>query len=285
MCTGGACATSCTPSTAGASCDTAAGYHCIDGLCQKKHNGGTCNSNADCATGRCVDGVCCASPSCPDCESCNVSGHEGVCYAVPAGTADGACAAQCPAGSNQMSGLCDGNGACRPASDCPNGALCSNNQCATDCSGVGCTAGYFCVGSACTATKPDGSICAADGECTHGHCLSDGTRKICCATTCTDTVCASTALCASSGAACQTYAEGSPCTVGSPTCSPDGHAQLAGTGTCSAGNCQPLSTSCQTGYMCVSNACVVPGACTPTSGCDAVLGYACNAGSGNCEPL
>jgi hypothetical protein len=97
-----------------------------------------------------VDGTCCASASCADCLSCNLSGRRGICSAVPSGTADGACVAVCPAGGNQTSGLCDGAGGCRPATPCPGGQLCgANNQCSTDCTSVGCSAGFYCSGSTC----------------------------------------------------------------------------------------------------------------------------------------
>ena len=119
--------------------------------------GDPCVASSDCASGHCVDDLCCADESCADCKSCNVSGHAGTCYPVAAGSADGACVAQCPEGSNQTSGLCDGNGACLEASACPGGYLCgSNNQCATDCSGIGCSSGYECSGTTCVATGIDG---------------------------------------------------------------------------------------------------------------------------------
>ena len=270
------CAASCTTSCA-------AGFYCAGSACVPiKANGLACASGAECSTGQCVDGFCCASASCDPCLSCNVGGHEGTCFPVAAGAADGACVAQCPAGGNQESGLCDGSGACRKASACPGGNLCgTNNQCSADCTTVGCTAGFYCSTTTCLPLKADGSACGGPSECTHGQCISGGSGSICCSTACTDVTCGSQALCNPSGIGCQTHAEGSACTAGQATCSSDGHSSLAGTGTCASGACQPTATPCLTGYLCVGSACVTPGGCTATSGCDTA--YTCNTGTGNCE--
>lgn len=275
--TGTQCATSCTTSCA-------SGFFCASGVCvAQKSNGQTCAAGGECTSGQCVDGVCCASASCPDCQSCNVSGKAGTCSAVPAGAADGACVASCPPGTNQSSGLCDGSGVCRAATTCPAGNLCgTGNQCATDCSTVGCAAGYFCAGTTCTALKPDGTACASDSECQNGHCISSGTSKICCSTTCTDTACGTTALCNASGSGCQMRPEGSACTA-QASCSADGRSSITSTGTCTAGSCVGIATSCLTGYLCVGGACVLPGGCTATSGCDTDNQYRCDPPTGICE--
>jgi N-acetylneuraminic acid mutarotase len=52
-------------------------------------NGSGCSTGLAslCASGNCVDGVCCESASCSGpCQSCRVSGKEGTCVPVPAGT-------------------------------------------------------------------------------------------------------------------------------------------------------------------------------------------------------
>jgi hypothetical protein len=272
------CALSCTTSCA-------PGYFCSGSTCVPvKANGQACAKGGECSSGQCVDGICCASAACADCLSCNVDGHAGVCTPVSAGTADGACVATCPTGGNQTSGLCDGSGACRSATACPDGQLCgANNQCSADCSSLGCSAGFYCSGSTCVALKSDGAACATDLECAHGHCISNGSTSVCCSTTCADVPCGTRALCDVSGAGCQSYAEGSACDVVSTTCSSDGHASLTGPGTCSTGACQPTSTACLTGYLCVGGACVAPGGCTTSADCDTANLYACNTSNGNCE--
>ena len=273
------CAVSCTTSCA-------SGYYCSGGACVPvKAIGLACASGGECSSGHCVDGFCCASASCAaDCLACNVSSHQGACFPVPAGTARGACVAQCPARGNQSSGLCDGSGSCGAARACPGGNLCgANNQCSADCTTVGCSSGFYCSGTTCTALKPDATACGSSTECAHGQCISNGSANICCATACTNVTCGTQALCNPSGTACQTYANGSACAAGAAACASDGHSSLASTGTCASGACQPTATPCLTGYLCVGSACVTPGGCTATIDCDIANAYDCNTSTGNCE--
>ncbi len=44
-------------------------------------NGNACSAPSDCISGNCVDDTCCADPSCPPGQSCNVPGHAGECAA------------------------------------------------------------------------------------------------------------------------------------------------------------------------------------------------------------
>lgn len=44
--------------------------------------GNACTTGADCASGFCVDRVCCSSPSCGTCQSCNQLGSPGTCAPV-----------------------------------------------------------------------------------------------------------------------------------------------------------------------------------------------------------
>jgi hypothetical protein len=274
------CATSCTTTCA-------PGYYCAGNACvAQKANGQGCGGGGECASGQCVDGTCCAASSCQDCMSCNVAGHEGACYQVPAGTADGTCVSVCPIGGNQVAGLCDGNGSCRTASACPDGNMCGGNgQCSNDCTATECASGFFCSGTSCVAMKNDGAPCSLDGECIHGNCISGGSGSICCSVACADVTCGTMALCNANGSGCQTHGEGSACSAGSATCASDGRSSLAATGTCSSGVCQPDATPCTTGYLCVGSACVAPGSCTAVSDCDAANSYTCNTTNGNCEPV
>jgi hypothetical protein len=133
------------------------------------------------------------------------------------------------------------------------------------------------------AEKTNGESCGADGECASGYCVADGVGSIC-VTRCTDVTCGTRALCNSDGIGCQTYGDGSTCQAGAAACSADGHASLEATGTCSSGACQPTAVACLTGYLCVGQACVEPGGCSVSAGCDTANGYVCNTGNGNCEP-
>lgn len=102
---------------------------------------------SSCASGHCVDGVCCESASCTGpCKSCNVSGKEGTCVAAKAGTE--------VLGSCSNGQACDGNGNCMAS----NGQTCtSGSQCA---SGF-CVDGVCCneaCGGACKACNQTGRI-------------------------------------------------------------------------------------------------------------------------------
>src|SRR5690349_10017607 len=75
-------------------------------------NGKPCTAGSRCASGLCVDGICCKS-ACGTCQACNLPGTEGSCSPIPAGhDSMNACAIQ-PAISCGMDGTCDGRGACR----------------------------------------------------------------------------------------------------------------------------------------------------------------------------
>src|SRR5262249_51252183 len=87
-----------------------------------KPNGTSCTGDGECATGHCVDATCCATPSCPACQACDLN-HAGTCSAKPRGAADPACptsAMTCSAGG------CDGYGACLPSAK---GTECGSSVC------------------------------------------------------------------------------------------------------------------------------------------------------------
>ncbi|HEY2515755.1 MAG TPA: kelch repeat-containing protein, partial [Polyangiaceae bacterium] len=138
-----------------------------------------CNAGSDCATGQCVDGLCCESACAGQCAACNAPGSEGHCVAVsgaPVGsrapcaaiaacslTCDGsdpsschsqagnACATgTCASGVSLEVSRCDGSGVCVPgrrhacAPLACNGASCGCSVDA-DCG----DASYFCGDGAC----------------------------------------------------------------------------------------------------------------------------------------
>jgi hypothetical protein len=104
-----------------------------------------------CASGFCVDGVCCSIAACSGvCQSCSVAGHEGTCVQAAAGT-------EVP---NSCSGsqACDGSGSCKTR----NGLTCS--------SGSACASG-FCVDGVCCESACDGKCVSCNqtgraGQCT-----------------------------------------------------------------------------------------------------------------------
>ena len=102
-------------------------------------NGEGCSTStaSACASGNCVDGVCCASASCTGpCKSCSVSGQEGACVLAQAGT-------QVP-GSCSIGQACDGSGnykasngqACSSASTCASGFCVDGVCCDSACNGT-----------------------------------------------------------------------------------------------------------------------------------------------------
>lgn len=165
--------------------------------------GATCAGPAECASGFCVDGVCC-DESCgasdpTDCHACSVSAGatmDGTCTALAAGvvcraavgdcdldeTCDGtsrACPPDARAGSDRicrpavsvcdMEERCDGSlSTCPPDEHVPDGTLCSD---ALTCNGdEACSAGTCAVGSPVDCDDDDActtDACAEPGGCSH----------------------------------------------------------------------------------------------------------------------
>ncbi len=136
-------------------------------------NGTACTVADDCASLRCVDGVCCDSPCDGECTSCALPGKLGTCSPVPSGDdphgwCSGPCAAGCNAGvcvyepkgttcdtdwcsaASLQVGTCTGyDGTCLyTSSACPGGLRCQDS---TSCK-KGCTSAADCVSGPCDAT-------------------------------------------------------------------------------------------------------------------------------------
>jgi hypothetical protein len=113
--------------------------------------GCTTTSASSCASGFCVEGVCCNVAACAGaCTSCNVAGSEGTCApAAPGSDVSGACGA----------GLaCDGSGACKGK----NGQACTA---AAECASGFCTDGV-CCDSACAGICASCNQTGLAGRCT-----------------------------------------------------------------------------------------------------------------------
>ncbi|WP_437906788.1 hypothetical protein WME95_02155 [Sorangium sp. So ce327] len=99
----------------GQACDAA-------GEC-KPANGVECTEASACATGLCVDGVCCDTACDTACMACNVKDLEGTCSNIPLGTEDEA----------DCSGIntCDGKGACKlvGGEECTTNEQCASGKC------------------------------------------------------------------------------------------------------------------------------------------------------------
>ncbi len=107
---GTACLTTCTSDN---HCATTARPYCDGGACVSgRVNGARCQTAAECASQRCVDGYCCNDACQAPCQACDVAGHLGACSPVPSGTpyggrpscgGVGSCAGFC---NNLASGQC-----------------------------------------------------------------------------------------------------------------------------------------------------------------------------------
>ncbi|MGZ3452669.1 MAG: hypothetical protein ACXVEF_23875, partial [Polyangiales bacterium] len=277
-------ATSC-KTTCATDTDCGGGYYCKSGACSPKETDGTsCTAlgAASCASGNCVDGVCCASSACSGGAKCNVTGAAGKC-AKPNGIAcggstecgsgfcvDGVC---CDTSCSSQCGACDVSGkvgTCSAVTGSPHGSrsTCSGagsgTQCGPVCNGTDLSACHYPIGTtscgANTCTTSSGSyiethVSVCDGA---GACKDDPK-------TCGGFLCGATA-CKSS---CATNAD---CNVGYY---------------CKSNACIPiegLGTTCTTASTCTSGFCT-DGVCCALGSCGA--GKSCSAGltKGICASL
>jgi hypothetical protein len=105
---------------------------CGGASCPRCAQGWACTVESDCASGRCVDGVCCAT-TCSTCEACDLPGSVGTCQPVVAGTTT----AVCTAGK-----ACDGAGHCKLGV----GKTCASSS---DCAGTTCVDNVCCQTASC----------------------------------------------------------------------------------------------------------------------------------------
>jgi len=112
--------------------------------------GCTAATASNCASGFCVDGVCCAIAACSGaCQSCAVAGHEGTCAQVTAGT--------------EISGSCPNGQACTASGGC-------NAKNGTACSSASACASGFCVDGVCCDSACDGTCVSCSQANRAGKC-------------------------------------------------------------------------------------------------------------------
>jgi hypothetical protein len=260
--------------------------------------GETCTCTEECASGFCIDGVCCDSPCEHGCMICDIPGLLGACSPVPAGgrpVVDGTCMAE-PVSSCGLDGTCDGRGNCQKY---PDGTPCGQGTCAGDsiqgakacqagrcteaapvscapyscnsaeatCFGV-CTSDSQCSGRPCIerscGPKPLGAACVSAPDCQSGFCAGG----VCCDVACTGP-------CVS----CRQPGKLGECTrMGSPCCS--ANADCAPPTTCISGQCRlkPLGAPCASNAQCASGKCV-DGVCCNRNQC----GECQNCKTGTCR--
>ncbi|HEV3031161.1 MAG TPA: hypothetical protein VG319_05935 [Polyangia bacterium] len=152
----------------------------------KRAAGQTCDCASDCASGFCVDGVCCTTACTEACKTCAAAGSAGTCTFVVAGAMprnDTACVAAA-ASTCGFDGTCDGAGGCRRHVA---GTICHAGTCdgaavigALACDGLGrCKAGptTICAPYSCDMTKgacyescTQSSQCTSDQQCVSASC-------------------------------------------------------------------------------------------------------------------
>jgi hypothetical protein len=285
--------------TCASDADCVAGRPCVSGSCGPRPDAGPCTEDAQCQSGHCADGVCCASACQGPCLSCNQLGLAGTCTPVAAGSADprglcsdsragnpsscgasGACdgagkcalyAAEtictppaCNGSSLTKAATCDGGGTCQPGGtqSCnPYGCTGShcNGTCAAD---ADCAPGQSCdVTAMSCGLKGLGQACGGAGECASGFC-TDG---VCCSESC-DGPCRSCALPSAPGV-CKNIAAGAAdpratCRATDPsTCGTDGLCD--GNGACRR---YPAGSTCGA-QTCNGSARMLPARCDAQGNC------------------
>jgi MYXO-CTERM domain-containing protein len=247
--------------------DCAASAYCSGSTClAKKTTGASCATTHECASGFCVDGVCCDAACNGVCQACAAAkksaGADGSCgFAADGLDPHGSCAAATCVGSTLTSRVCNGSGACRdkPSSCAPFTCNAAGTNCNLTCSkDADCGAAgtdYCAADGTCQPKKKSGTLCGGAGECASGFCV-DG---VCCSTQC--------------NGACQACGEG----TSAGTC-------IAVSGTPRAGHpaCTNGGTTC--GGLCDGSKlfdCTFPGAATVCgSGCkDGAIAHCDGAGT------
>jgi hypothetical protein len=240
--------------------------------CGKKQLGGSCQTNTECLSDKCVDGFCCNSPCNGACEACNLTGKQGECTAVAKGVNDPhAICKKEDIATCKTTGTCDGNRACAVYEA---NAVCKASTCtvntfagASKCDGAGnCVAGstslcapFACAATACVQTCKADNECVGGNLCINGSCgkkaegASCGGDGECSSTFCRDGVCCEGA-CSGGCRSCNAAGKAGKCTfvaagVNDPrsVCKDAGSASCKNDGKCDgAGNCRnyPAATEC-----------------------------------------
>ena len=242
---------------------------------------------SSCASGLCVEGVCCHVAACTAaCTSCNVAGSEGTCVpAAPGSEVSGSCAAGM---------ACDGSGTCKSK----NGQPCAA---AVDCASGFCADGV-CCDSACAETCASCNQAGRAGQCApypagtdpQNECLqgAGACRSACdgvgaCAFPGADVTCSNCHVCDGAGA-CSIYDDQSCATGGSGGNSGGSGGNSGGNGgsTYHAGGSGGHAASVGGAGGSQGDAASGVGHTSPRkSGCDCALGEKADSGKGSTTVL
>ena len=153
-------------------------------------NGTACADASSCASGFCVDGVCCATLCGATCKSCAVAGSLGTCINVPEGQDPRNVCVDAGAATCGFDGACNGSGACRlhsPGTPCTP-AICSGSTFtpARTCNGTGtCQTAttsscqpYACGASACRTSCTSNADCRSPNICVGTSCMPNPFLKV-----------------------------------------------------------------------------------------------------------
>jgi hypothetical protein len=274
---------------------------CLNSSCGKRPLGGACTAAAECNSGFCEEGACCATECKGTCRSCALAGTAGTCSTIPAGqdplgqcadsgsvscgfdgTCDGAGACRkylagtictpptCAAASERATAKCDGAGVCvAGAVRACTPFVCGPNACATTCAvPADCAQDFSCIGGTCK-KKSGGAVCANAAECGTGFCE----QGVCCDKSCAGT-CQACNLAGSAGVCSMVPAGQDP----RDQCADQGVASCGNDGACNgAGACRfyPSGTSCAAG-SCTGSMLTLASLCNGTGTCVAGTPQPCD---------
>jgi hypothetical protein len=267
------------------------GHNCLDvGCCIKVDEfeselrdfiageiGDPCGSGAECLSGFCADGVCCASACAGICQACNLPGSVGTCLTAPDGT-------PCPDDDR-----CDGEETCQagqcldgPPLDCDDGNPCTDDSCDPI---SGCQHHPAPDQTPC----PDEDRCDGEEACQGGQCLAGLPPDCDDNNPCTHDGCDPASGCRHEPVADGTSCGGGPCgpaTCQSGACVPGDPPSCDDQDPCTRDWCNPLSGcvhnplpdghTCGECMMCDSSQCVEVPDCREEEG----AGCGCGHGSG-----
>lgn len=262
--------------------------------------GAVCTLGGECASGNCIDGVCCNTTCTGQCEACDVAATKGTCTPVAGAPHGTRSACSTGAGDPCKAQLCDAvdRVACRypPAG----GPACSSAACVdgiethpSTCNGKGACAdvptscgGYACGVLVCKKTCATVADCAPGARCTGMECVTlPGLGESCTGPStcnaglfCVDGVCCGVAAC-SAGSSCSAGPMKGVCAkINGSSCTA---ATQCGSGFCVDGVCCDGLCDAQCEACDVPNAAGKKGACLPVKGAPHMGRASCSSDASN----